>query len=236
MDISPAPQVVRGPAARRWPPRPLLTGAAVAVGAAVPLTVLTAAVVSGDDTIGALDQDTAQALHRLVVERPEWATILGWLSVATHPNVMRIAAAAVAVLLWRRRQTRAAVWLAVTMTVGGLLAPLMKELVGRDRPVFTDPVAVAGGYSFPSGHALNSMLFAACLVVLGHRFLRRRTAHLAVLWVGAATLVAVTGFDRIALGVHYLSDVVAGWLVALATLGATTVAFESRRREDPPAS
>ena len=75
-----------------------------------------------------------------------------------------------------------------------------------------EPVAAAGGYSFPSGHALNSALCCGILLAIAHRLFGRRAQ--AAAWVAAAVLVVVTGFDRVALGVHFVSDVVAGWFVA----------------------
>jgi undecaprenyl-diphosphatase len=89
-------------------------------------------------------------------------------------------------------------------------------------------VAWAGDYSFPSGHAQNSLLGVAVLLLIVLPLLRRRGKVAA--WCAAVSVVALTGFDRVALGVHYLSDVLAGWLVALALLAGTTVAFQAHRR------
>jgi undecaprenyl-diphosphatase len=113
------------------------------------------------------------------------------------------------------------------MAVAGLLSVVLKQLVSRARPSFTDPVTVAGGYSFPSGHALNSMAFAACAVILLHPVLAGRGRT--VLWALAAAFVLLVGFDRVALGVHYVSDVLAGWTVGLATVLATAAMFDRGR-------
>jgi undecaprenyl-diphosphatase len=106
---------------------------------------------------------------------------------------------------------------------------VLKVIVARARPEFTDPVTVAGGYSFPSGHALNSMLFAACLLVLVHPM--TSGGRRAAVWCTGFAFVLLVGLNRISLGVHFLSDVLAGWVVALATLTATLAAFETWRRE-----
>jgi undecaprenyl-diphosphatase len=70
------------------------------------------------------------------------------------------------------------------------------------------------------------MLFAAVIVVLGHASTAgwRRVG----LWLAAIVIVLVTAVDRVALGVHYASDVLAGWVVALATVIAMTAAFQQR--------
>jgi undecaprenyl-diphosphatase len=143
---------------------------------------------------------------------------------------MRAAALVLAVWLWRGKDApRLAWWVVVTMTVGGVLAALVKLLVGRHRPELLDPVARAAGYSFPSGHALNSMVGVGVLLLALVPLLGRRSTVAA--WVVGVLVVLVVGFDRVAIGAHYVSDVLAGWLVALAVLAATTAAFETWRSE-----
>jgi len=95
--------------------------------------------------------------------------------------------------------------------------------VRRARPDFPEPVYVATGYSFPSGHALNSMLIAlAVLVVLWP--VSSRVGRIVMVAVLAA-VVLVVGADRIALGVHYVTDVLAGWTIAVAVVAASGAAF-----------
>jgi undecaprenyl-diphosphatase len=116
-----------------------------------------------------------------------------------------------------------------TAAVGGVVGVLLKLVVTRARPAFDQPVAHAGGYSFPSGHALNSFLCTGVLILVFLPILSRAGRWLAFA-LGTA-IVLLTGFDRVALGVHYVSDVVAGWIVALACLASTAAAFEVWRRE-----
>jgi undecaprenyl-diphosphatase len=194
---------------------------------AVPFTILVLLVVAKSSTLDSLDTGVADRLHRMVLGRPGLAEALRVVSVATEPWLLRGIAVAAAAALWWRGRRRLAVWLLVTMGVGGLLGLLLKQVVARARPSFPDPLWQAGGYSFPSGHALNSMVFACCVLVLAHPVTRggRRRA----LWAGAVGFVLLVGFDRIALGVHYVSDVVAGWIVALAIVAATVAAFATWR-------
>ena len=120
----------------------------------------------------------------------------------------------VAVWLWRRGAKRLAAWAVVTMVIGGVLGVVLKLLVERARPAFPEPVAHASGYSFPSGHALNSMLCVGVLILVFLPVLRPAGRVLA--YAVGALVVLLTGFDRVALGVHFVSDVLAGWVVALA--------------------
>jgi len=222
---APRPVPGRGLASR------LLLGGLAAAVLAMPLTILTALVLSRSDGLRDVDSSVVDAVHGQVLARPQLARVLGWISTATHPNSVRAVTAVLVVALWARGHRRRALWLAVTITVGGALDPVLKDAVARARPVFTHPVALAPGYSFPSGHALNTMLLAACLVLLGHGPTRGHPGRRAALWTGAVLLVLVTGADRVGLGVHYATDVLAGWLVALVTVTVTTTAFESWRRD-----
>ena len=122
---------------------------------------------------------------------------------------------------------RRASWLGATMAVGGGLDPVLKDAVARPRPVFEHPVALAAGYSFPSGHALTTMLLAACIVLLTHGPARGRPLRKGLVWAGAVLVILITGADRVGLGVHYVTDVLAGWLAALITVTITTTAFET---------
>ncbi len=198
-------------------------GLAAAVLVAVPFVVLAAGVLSGWEALERVDQGTADRLHSVTIANPDLLSLLRFLADATDPWVWRAIAVGVAIGLWRARLRPAAVWLAVTMVIGGALSGILKLVVARARPEFDDPAAIADGYSFPSGHALNSMLFAACMIALFHR--RTHGAGRALLWAAMTAVVLVTGWDRIALGVHFVSDVVAGWVVALATVTSTLAAF-----------
>jgi len=191
---------------------------------------------SANPTVAGLDADAHDALRGAAVDRPALADVMEVVAVVAHPWVLRVGAAAGVVVLWRRGRRRVALWLGTTFAVGGLLSAGLKVLVARARPVFPDPIAHAGGYSFPSGHALTAMVGAGCAVVLLHPRLRGRAR--AVLWPAAGAFALLVGLDRVFLGVHYLTDVVAGWVVGLATVVSTVVAFAVWRREEglPPAT
>jgi undecaprenyl-diphosphatase len=215
---------VRGPGSQ------LLLGAAALLVLTIPLAVLTALVLSGSAALREWDTSIVVSVHDQVVTRPGLARVLVWLGVVLHPNVVRLVTAVLVMALWWKGHRRRALWLAVTIALGGTLDPLLKNSIARARPVFQEPVSLSAGYSFPSGHALNSMLLAACLVLLAHGPTCGHPAHRTAVWSGAALLVLITGADRVGLGVHFITDVVAGWLVALATVAITTIAFESHRR------
>ena len=198
-------------------------GLAVAFVLAIPFAILTLLVRTESEGLERLDTTVADDLNRAVGNNPFVVDVLQMIGEISTPWVLRAIALVIAIILWRSNDRISAIWLVVTMTIGAILGWLLKLVVERARPEFDEPVAIASGYSFPSGHALNSMLFAACMMVLIHPRTHGRVRALA--WTLAVLFVLVVGLDRIALGVHYVSDVIAGWAVALATVAATTFSF-----------
>jgi undecaprenyl-diphosphatase len=128
------------------------------------------------------------------------------------------------VILAIRKRWRLAIYLVVAGAGAQVLDPILKSLVGRLRPVVAHPIAYGKGDSFPSGHSLGSMIcYGAVLLVFLPAFRRRwRTVFITVI----AALVAVIGFSRMLLGVHFLSDVLGAWAVGIVWLGVTATAFE----------
>lgn len=137
-------------------------------------------------------------------------------------------------LLWRR-QVRLAVFVAVTVGVSPGINDLVKWAVHRARPVLPDPVAHENGASFPSGHAQAAVVGYAVLLLVFlpvlHGALRRIAVGVAVL------MVLGIGLSRVALGVHYVSDVLAGYALGAAWVAAMIASFNVWRRQDglPPA-
>ncbi len=125
---------------------------------------------------------------------------------------------------WRRE----ALWMVVTI-LGALVLDLsLKYAFHRPRPVpFFVPVPYT--YSFPSGHSLFSFCFYGVLAGLLTRRIRSRMGR-ALIWTLAALLVAAIGLSRVYLGVHYPSDVIAGYLAASLWV-STLVALDRVRVE-----
>ena len=122
---------------------------------------------------------------------------------------------AAVILLLVRRLRRAALVLAATVLAASLLTEGVKTLVQRPRPdVPWRVIALPSSWSFPSGHALQSTASYGTLALLvGRRLRAQRRA--AVFALGAA-LPLLIGLSRVYLGVHYLSDALAGWVGGLA--------------------
>jgi len=176
-----------------------------------------------------LDHGVADLLNHLLSRHPTLVDIATVVSQAGGRTVLFWLVGAAVVLLLFRRRSRLAGYLVVTALGALLLDPSIKTLVGRLRPVVDVPVAHAPGNSFPSGHALGSAVVygALLLVFLPAVAPRWRRLFAAV----PITIVVLIGLSRIALGVHFVSDVLAGWLLAAAWLGTTAYAFRIWRRE-----
>jgi membrane-associated phospholipid phosphatase len=97
---------------------------------------------------------------------------------------------------------------------GLALGPVLKVVVARPRPALSEHVVFVDSWSYPSGHSLNSMVVLGLLTVLA---MRARPGWLwrAPLAALGTFLVLVVGFSRVYLGVHWPSDVLAGWLIGI---------------------
>jgi undecaprenyl-diphosphatase len=184
-----------------------------------------------------VDEHIAGSLNTVVAPRP-W--LVAVLQVLTAPGAAITAwvvlGTLTAVLLVRRRH-RLAVYVAVTGLGTAVLSPLVKQLVDRLRPMVDTPVAAAGGPSFPSGHTLAVTVWVGVVLLVLLPVVPPARRRLAVA-LGVA-LVVIVGLTRIALGVHFVSDVLAGWLIGAGWLLATATAFRTWRRHEglavPPA-
>lgn len=208
----------------------LLAGAVAAVASAVPVVLLALVVRDTASAVVRFDQRVIRATTGFALRHDAVRSAAEVGAYVLHPFVFRVAVLAAAIVLWRRGARSAALWAAVTMLAGTLLGGALKLLVSRARPALDHPVTVASGFSFPSGHALNASLGVCVLCVLLWRPLDRRGGHALLVAVGLL-LVVLTGLDRLLLGVHFPSDVAAGWVVGALVTASSWVAFGPVLRE-----
>ncbi len=214
---------------RTLAPVVLVTAAALLFTALLLLVRLRWAPLESADHGTAADLNSLVAGHPLVVSIVKAVTWLG------SGGVLGTLIGAAAVVLALRRRWRLTGYLLVTGAGALVLDPVLKALVGRLRPVVAHPIAHGNGNSFPSGHALGSIvcygaLFLVFLPVARGTWRRVFTAVI-------VTLIAAIGISRLLLGVHYLSDVLGAWALGITWLGITAFAFElSRRAAGEPAT
>lgn len=126
------------------------------------------------------------------------------------PSLVVIALLATAWLAWHRQRADALL-VVLGSAVGLTLAPLLKLVFTRTRPPVAEHIVVVDSWSFPSAHSLNSMAVIGLLTVLAFRERPGRLWRTLTAALGAF-LVVLVGFSRVYLGVHWPSDVLAGWV------------------------
>ncbi len=184
---------------------------ALAVGALLAYLALTGLVLAGGSQpeeqafMGTLPAIRSPTLTELA----EVITTLGNAWLLSIVSILTVVALA-------RRSRRAAGFVAASVGGAAIIHYLLKALVARPRPNFA-PVYEPGGFSFPSGHSMATFCFFVAVALLVPRQLGR--ARLVAFGAVALTVLSV-GLTRIYLGVHYPTDVLAGW-----TIGMAWVAF-----------
>lgn len=163
------------------------------------------------------------AIHEWASTAP-WAVaasrVLAWLGSVTVASVL---AAVVVVVLLIARRRRTALAVALVAAVAPLITHYLKLVVGRERPTWPDPFVTLSDPAFPSGHATAGIaVWCVCGIALGA--LVRDRSWGAVLALPFVVLGIAIGISRLVLGVHWPSDVVGGWCVALAVAGVVSAA------------
>ena len=145
---------------------------------------------------------------------PAWMTQF-WLSVSwlgdTAPRLLAAGLGITLLLCLRRWQS--ALFLTGVLLSGISLSTLIKAWVERPRPGLVPYLDQVSSMSFPSGHALNSTLFYLALALVLAPLLKQRSAQWGLYGFALISSLAI-GLSRIALGVHWPSDVLASWILA----------------------
>jgi membrane-associated phospholipid phosphatase len=155
--------------------------------------------------------------------------LLRGVTTAGGPMVMGLLATIVVAFLLLKGDRATAVFIMVTGAGGALLNLGLKMIFARARPTVASAIAIAQGYSFPSGHAMGSIVV---LGSIGYVLLRQplswraKSGWFAIL----VTAVLLIGLSRVYLGVHWVSDIAAGWSAGTVWLASGCVAFETLLR------
>lgn len=201
-------------------------GLLAVLAGAVPFLSLTALVLSEWEPLARWDEDVSQSLNDTFATQGGAVRVLRIVTElgggATASALMAVAA----IWLLVRRHRQLAGYLAVTGLGLAVLIPVSKDLVGRPRPDVALPIVhLPTNPSFPSGHAMTAMVTWGALALVALPVVR--AAHRRWLLTATVGFIVLTGFTRVALGVHFPSDVLAGWALGGAWLAATALAFRS---------
>lgn len=199
----------------------LLPGLLAAAGALVLFTWLGREILEGE--ILAFDDHIRSTVHGMA--SPRLTALMRAASLFGGPAVLIPVSVVVALAFLARNWPRGALLVIVTLAGAGLLNGLLKFSFARVRPSAFFDYPLPGSPSFPSGHALYAVSVFGGLAALLSPRLKHRVLRLAV-WSVAIALILLVGLSRVYLGVHYPSDVLAGYSIGV--IWVTAVAFGDR--------
>jgi undecaprenyl-diphosphatase len=200
-----------------------------AVTAACAFVVLAGATV-GDGAVVTFDVAFTEALQHK--RTPGWDVVFRTLTLFGSSPTLTVVTAAVSVLLLERHERALAFGWIVAQAGGGLLNVALKETFARTRPAFADPALAAASFSFPSGHAMGTVILCGvgCYVLVrGTRSWAAATVFITL----ASSWCLAMAFSRVYLGLHFASDVVAGVIGGVAWVGVCVSGLEVVRRRRP---
>jgi membrane-associated phospholipid phosphatase len=142
------------------------------------------------------------------------------------PIGLSVIMAAASAWLATQKRWKLIAYLLVTGIVGGLLNLWLKSTFARARPELAEALRDAHGYSFPSGHAMGSTIVFGALSYLAIRMFRHWRWRAAALALTTSMVVAIAT-SRIYLGVHWISDIAAGYAAGSMWLVIATLAFDA---------
>lgn len=188
----------------------LTLGMIAAIGTLIFLGWLADQVFEGDAR--QFDDATRAAVH--TVASPGMTNFMRFMSFLG--NTMTLTAATIAAIVWfaLRKWGREAKLFALTMIGASLLNITLKLAFQRPRPVPFFNLTAPESYSFPSGHSLASCCFFAGLAAILSGRVKRKRAR-TIIWTIATIMFLLIGLSRIYLGVHYTTDVIAGFASAM---------------------
>ena len=202
----------------------LLAGLAILTGSAWIFGWMVEDLAEGDTKV---DTRLADWLHEHA--SPDLTTFFEAVTRLGNVSTLLVVVLLTSAVLWRKGWIAELQFLVLAGVGAEIITVGLKHGFQRDRPFFSDPLATESSYSFPSGHASVSLAVYGTLGFIAARHLGSRRAQFAVL-AGTTVLVLLIGFSRLYLGVHFLSDVIAGYSLGIAWVALCVVLLQLRLR------
>lgn len=163
-----------------------------------------------DNDVLRFDTEISQYIYSFrTSELTQFMIFISWLGA---DFILAVSTVILIFFTWKKHKSESLIFF-VMLLFGALLNLLLKEVFRRPRPTF-DSLLNLSSYSFPSGHAMNSFVFYATVSYFFYHFTKNIMLSLLVVTI-SVILVLLIGISRIYLGVHYPSDVIAGYLAGL---------------------
>jgi undecaprenyl-diphosphatase len=187
-------------------------------GAAAAFVILALAVVGHAGPLFSFDVWVSRAAHTAAVAHPVWRATMSAVTATGSTTILGPLTALGCAILLLTGRWRPALFAAIATIVTFTSRLVVLAAIARPRPA--ERLAPASSYSFPSGHSTASATAALILVLICWPLLRRRRSRV-LLCAGAGAWAFAVGLSRVALVVHWPSDVVGAWLFVLVTVPAT---------------
>ena len=198
------------------PPQPGPRPSRVAVLAATLVALAVAALWAAFSGVGPARFDNAALAESIEERTPGTTTVAVLITTLGSTAAMALLAVAVGAWCWAMGRRADAVLAVGAMAGASLVFTVLKNILDRSRPPVPDRLVGVTNESLPSGHATMSFVVTGTIVVLAWAG-RSALARLALV-VAAAVWIGAVGATRVYLGVHWFSDVLAGWTVGAAWL------------------
>ena len=121
------------------------------------------------------------------------------------------------VILWSLKKKRETMFLIVALTSGEIIKEFLKLFFHRERPDMSLALIQENDYAFPSGHCVMSVIFYGMICYFIYQVCKNKWQKI-ILLTATVILVFLIGYSRVYLGVHWISDVLGGWIIGGAIL------------------
>lgn len=199
---------------KKDPIQPYLMASAIT---AIPFMLICLTAMIDVDFLTVIDQNIGQHLYQWG-PAPFTTFVQSFTLIGNAQGIIPLTLMIAGIFYYISRKWQVFLWIVFTILVGvGPLVDLIKYIIQRPRPSYVSHLVDQGGYSFPSGHATGAVLAWGTLAFLTWYYFKDKYAKMMPYLIGFTIFMVVAiSASRLYLGVHYLSDIIAGW-----SIGAT---------------
>lgn len=199
---------------KKDPIQPYLIASAIT---AIPFILICLTAMIDVDFLTVIDQSIGQHLYQWG-PAPFTTFVQSFTLIGNAQGIIPLTLIIAGIFYYISRKWQILLWIVFTILVGaGPVVALIKNIIQRARPSYVPHLVDQGGYSFPSGHATGAVLAWGTLAFLTWYYFKDKYPKMMPYSIGFTIFMVVAiSASRLYLGVHYLSDIIAGW-----SIGAT---------------